>query len=53
MPLLREPRNLDGISLSLEEKRKKFSPMIAAFLVAENVSYPVSDRIGQRTEWDR
>ena len=48
MPLLREPRNLDGMLVSLEEKRK-FSPEINKFLVAANFSYSDEKRIDQGT----
>jgi len=54
MGLLREPRNLQGMSLSLSLLvKRKSSSTIAAFLVEEKISYPVSERIDQRIEWDR
>ena len=43
----------ENVSLSLSLGKKKSSSTIAAFLVAEKISYPVSDRIDQRIEWDR
>ena len=52
MPLLREPRNLDGMLVSLEEKRK-FSPAINKFLVAAKFSDSDDDRIDQRIWWNR
>ena len=47
MPLLREPRNLDGMLVSLEQKRK-FSPEINKFLVAVKISDQDDERIDQR-----
>ena len=47
MPLVREPRNLDGMSHSLEEKRK-FSPAMKEFLVAAKFSASDDERIDQR-----
>jgi hypothetical protein len=48
MPLLREPRNLNGMVVSLEEKRK-YSPAMPKILVAANFSDSDDERIDQRT----
>ena len=49
MPILREPRNLDWMSLSLEEKRK-FSPKIKKKVVATKFSDSDDKSIAQRTQ---